>query len=195
MRRLSILALTIALFAATASAQTWEFDPAHSGVDFKVTHMVISRVSGEFEKFEGKITNFDGNDFTKAGVEVTIDAASINTENERRNGHLRSDDFLAVDSFPTITFVSTEVTQPQDGNFQIIGNLTMRGVTKQVTLDAHLNGIIEDSWGNTRAGFSATTTINRQDYGVSWSKTLDTGGLVAGNDVDISLEVEAVKQK
>jgi len=195
MRKLSILALAIALFAAAANAQTWEFDPAHSGIDFKVTHMVISRVSGEFEKFEGKITNFDGNDFTKAGVEVTIDAASINTENERRNGHLRSDDFLAVDSFPTITFVSTKVTQPQDGNFQIIGNLTMRGVTKQVTLDAHLNGIIEDSWGNTRAGFSATTTINRQDYGVSWSKTLDTGGLVAGNDVDISLEVEAVKQK
>ncbi|MFH2056117.1 MAG: YceI family protein [bacterium] len=195
MRKLMISGLLLALLSISASAQTWEFDVAHSGIDFKVSHMVISKVSGEFDKFEGKITNFDGADFTKAGVEVTIETSSINTENERRDTHLRSGDFFLADSFPTITFVSTKVTTPVNGDFQITGDLTIRGVTKSVTLAAHLNGTVQDPWGNTRAGFSASTTINRQDYGVSWSQTLDAGGLVAGDEVEISLEVEAVKEK
>lgn len=195
MRKLMILGLMLALFSVSASAQTWEFDKAHSEVGFEVSHMVISDVSGQFTDFDGKITNFDGKDFTKAGVEVTIQAASIDTRNEKRDSHLRSGDFLLVDSFPTITFVSTSVTQPQDKEFKIVGDLTIRGVSRQVTLNATLNGIIEDPYGNTRAGFSAETEISRQEYNVQFNAMLETGGLVVGDEVKIELQVEAIREK
>ncbi len=183
-----------ALLATPVLGATWSFDKAHSHVGFEVRHMVISKVSGQFLDYDGKLT-WDGKDLSTASVEATIQTASIDTQNETRDKHLRSGDFFQADSFPTITFKSTKVIPGKDNKFQIVGDLTMRGVTKQVTLDGDLNGVVTDPWGNTRAGFSASTKVNRQDYGVSWSKTLDSGGLVAGDDVTIELEIEAVMNK
>jgi polyisoprenoid-binding protein YceI len=156
--------------------------------------MVISKVYGQFSDYDGEL-KWDGKDLSTASVEATIQVPSIDTQNANRDRHLRSSEFFAADGFPTITFKSTKVIPLEDNKFQIVGDLTIRGVTKQVTLDGDLNGVVADNRGNTRAGFSAATTINRQDYGVSWSKTLDTGGLVAGNDVEIILEIEAVMNK
>lgn len=182
------------LVATPVLGATWSFDKAHSHVGFEVRHMVISKISGQFVDYDGQLT-WDGKDLSTAAVEATIQVPSIDTQNEMRDKHLRSSDFFAADSFPTITFKSTKVIPGKDNKFQIVGDLTIRGVTKQVALDGNLNGVVTDPRGNRRAGFSASTTINRQDYGVSWSKTLDSGGLVAGDDIDIVLEVEAVMNK
>jgi polyisoprenoid-binding protein YceI len=182
-----------ALVVPSLSAATWEIDKVHSRAGFTVKHMVISNVEGKFDDFSGTI-NFDGKDFAAATVVVSINPASINTGNTTRDKHLKSPDFFAADSLPQMGFKSTKVIPGKDNTFQIVGDLTMRGVTKEVTLDAVFNGTVKGMQGDTRAGFSATTTINRQDWGVSWSKTLDSGGLVASNDVKITLEVEAVQK-
>jgi polyisoprenoid-binding protein YceI len=155
--------------------------------------MVISKVSGRFDDFSGTI-NFDGKDFAAATVAVSINPASINTGNANRDEHLKSPDFFAADSLPQMGFKSKKVVAGKDGAFQIVGDLTMRGVTKEVILDAVFNGTVKGMQGDTRAGFSASTTINRQDWGVSWSKTLDAGGLAVGNDVNIILELEAIQK-
>jgi len=193
MRKILVALAAALLLAASVSAADWQIDPVHSNVGFKVTHMVVSRVKGKFNEFSGTIKNFDGENFKNASVEVKINAKSINTDNERRDNHLRSSDFLAVDSFPTISFVSTSVSPSEDGKFQVMGNLTIRGVTKPVTLDAEYNGRVALGKGQEKTGFSATTTINRQDWGVSWNKTLDAGGLVVSDDVDLIFEIEANK--
>jgi len=192
----NLIATTVAIAIAvpSLSAATWEIDKAHSSVGFTVKHMVISKVTGRFNDFSGTI-NFDGKDFAAASVTVSINPASITTGNDFRDKHLKSSDFFAVDSLPQMGFKSKKVIPGKDGAFQIVGDLTMRGVTKEVTLDAMFNGTVKGMQGDTRAGFSATTTINRQDWGVSWSKTLDSGGLVASNDVKIDLEVEAVQKQ
>jgi polyisoprenoid-binding protein YceI len=194
MKKLLAITLGLLLTASSMPAATWSFDKAHSEVGFRVKHMVIAKVSGQFHDFDGKI-NFDGENLKAASVEITIDAASIDTDNEDRDKHLRTGDFFLVDSFPTITFKSKRVVPGEDDEFKVIGDLTIRGVTKEVTLDAELNGVVNDPWGNTRAGFSATTEIDRQDFGVSWNNTLDTGGLVVGDDVEIMLEIEVIKDK
>lgn len=185
--------VAIALAATSLSAATWEIDKVHSSVDFTVKHLVISNVNGKFDDFSGTI-NFDGKDFAAATVVVAINPASINTGNVNRDKHLKSPDFFAADSLPQMGFKSKKVIPGKDNMFQIVGDLTMRGVTKEVTLDAVFNGTVKGMQGDTRAGFSATTTINRQDWGVSWSKTLDTGGLVVSDNVKIDLEVEAVQK-
>lgn len=182
-----------ALLTTTATAADWNIDPVHSNVGFQVTHMVVSRVNGRFNEFSGSIKNFDGSNFKDASVSVDVNVKSINTENDRRDNDLRSGNFFAADSFPTISFVSTGVTPAKDGKFQIMGNLTMRGVTKPVTLDAEYHGKVALGDGHEKAGFSASTTINRQDWGITWNKTLDSGGLVVSNDVQLILEVEANK--
>lgn len=193
MRKILALVLVIAISAPALSAAVWTIDKAHSSVGFGVSHLVISKVKGQFTEFSGTI-NFDGKDFTKASVDVSIDPKSISTDNEMRDKHLRATDFFATDSLPAMGFKSKKVTAAQDGKFQIVGDLTMRGVTKEVTLNATFNGTVKGMQGETRAGFSASTRINRFDWGVSWSKSLDGGGLVVGNDVDISLELETVQQ-
>jgi len=186
--------MLVSMSASSLFAADWAIDPVHSNVGFKVTHMVISKVKGQFDDFSGTIKNFDGEKFSDASVEVTVQTASVNTQNDRRDGHLRSGDFFGADSFPTITFVSTKVTPAKDGKFQVTGNLTMRGVTKPVTLDVVYNGMVPMGDGKAKAGFSATTTINRQDWGVSWSKNLDAGGLVVSDDVDLIFELELNKE-
>jgi len=193
-KNLISVALVAALAVPSLSAATWEIDRAHSSVGFTVKHMVISKVAGTFDDFSGTI-NFDGKDFATASVDVSIKAASVNTGVAQRDAHLRTPDFFAADSLPLITFKSTKVVPGKGSAFQIVGNLTMRGVTKEVVLDAVFNGTVKGMQGDTRAGFSATTRINRQDWGISWSKALDAGGLVVSNDVDINLEIEAVQKQ
>jgi polyisoprenoid-binding protein YceI len=196
MKRIPIaLALALTTFAASATAAplTFEIDKAHSQVGFSIRHF-FSKVPGQFKEFSGTIV-MDPNAPAASSVEVTIQAASISTDNEARDKHLRSPDFFAADSFPTLTFKSTKVATAGKDKVQVTGNLTMRGVTKSVVLDVDFLGMGEvgvggQSWG-TKAGFEATTTINRKDFGINWNKVLDQGGLMIGEDVAISLHIEA----
>ena len=191
MKKAIVTVLAALLIVPSVLGTTWEIDPSHSHIGFVVKHLVITKVNGVFKDFSGKI-EYDGKDFSKGSVEVKIDPKSISTDNERRDNHLRSPDFFAVDSFPEMGFKSTKITSASDNSFKVVGNLTMRGKTKEVTLDATFNGTAKMG-PSLRASFSATGRINRQDWGINWSKTLDTGGLVAANDVDMVLEVEAVQ--
>ena len=191
------LLASVALLAATTGAAlaepvTYTIDPAHSTVGFNVRHF-FSRVPGRFNEFEGTIT-FDDKDAAKSAVDVTIKTASISTNNERRDNHLRSPDFFAADSFPTITFKSTKVTPAGENKFKVDGNLTIRGITKPVTLDATFLGAGNVGMGGLRAGWEATTTVNRKDFHVSWNKVLDQGGTMLGDDVAIQLGVEGMKR-
>lgn len=183
--------IVLGLIAGT-QAQSWEVDRGHSSVEFAVRHMVVSKVTGDFNEFEGTITNFDGKTVAGASVEFTVQTTSIDTKSEKRDGHLRSADFFAADSFPTFTFKSDTIVPGEGNNFQIQGDLTIRGVTKPVTFDAEYLGVI-DAFGGQRAGFTATTKINRKDFGVNWSKSLDGGGLVVSEEVEIVLNIESVK--
>jgi polyisoprenoid-binding protein YceI len=192
-RKLIDIILAVAIAVPSLSAATWEIDKVHSSIGFTVRHMVVSKVAGRFDDFSGTI-NFDGKNFAAATVTVSINPASINTANTDRDNHLKTPDFFAVDSLPQMGFKSKKVVAGKDGAFQIVGDLTMHGVTKEVILDAVFNGTVKGTQGETRAGFSATTTINRQDWGISFSKTLDSGGLAVGNDVNIILEIEALQK-
>ncbi len=193
MRRIALIVLASALVSSHLFAQTWTIDKSHSYVGFRVTHLVVSKVKGQFGEFSGTI-NFDGKDFSKATVEVSIDPRTIDTQNENRDKHLRSSDFFAADSLPEMKFVSTRIVPGEGNKFQIIGDLTMRGVTKPVTLDAELNGTIQGMRGPV-AGFSAMGKLNRQDWGVSWSRALDNGGLVVSDEVELNIEVEAIQKQ
>lgn len=197
MRKKYLLWLTglLLVFALPVSAASvYQIDPVHSSVTFSVRHMVISNVKGQFTKFSGVI-NLDEEDITRSSVEVTIDAASIDTGNEDRDKHLRSADFLDVEKYPAITFKSKKIVKTGENTFDVIGDLTIRGITREVRLPVQFFGKVVDPWGNERIGAHAELTINRHDFGVSWSKTLEGGGLVVGNDVHIEINVEAVKQK
>ncbi|HEY2029273.1 MAG TPA: YceI family protein [Myxococcales bacterium] len=171
---------------------TWNIDAAHSAIHFSVRHMVVSKTRGRFGKWSGQI-QLDGENFEKASVNIEIDPASVDTADAQRDGHLRSADFFDVEKFPKATFKSTKVTSNGDGKLTIAGDLTVHGVTKPVTLAATYEGAGKDPWGGERIGFSATTTINRLDYGVSFNKALDAGGVLVGEKVELNLEVEAVK--
>ena len=177
---------------ASANAAEWDLDKAHSSAEFKVSHMVVSNVVGKFTDMDATL-QFDGKDLATGSVEATVQIASINTANERRDGHLKSADFFDAEQYPTMTFKSTKVIPGEGNEFQLVGDLTMRGVTKPVTFDCEFNGTV-DAMGTTKAGFSATTKVNRQDFGVNWNKTLDNGGLVAGDQVKITLELEFNKK-
>jgi len=186
--------MAVVMAGSAAAADQYVIDTAHSKVSFVVSHMVIGKVRGMFDDFSGTITT-DPEDVTKSKVEVAIKAASIDTGNDTRDEHLRSDDFLAAEKYPEITFVSDRIEKSGAG-YVAHGLLTIRGVSKPVALPFTVLGTVQDPWGNTRAGLEfEPITIDRQEFGVSWSKTLDAGGLVAGNDVKIELAVEAVKQK
>jgi len=193
MRKLTVSILVVAfMFGMTIQAADWNLDPVHSAVEFSVRHLAISKIKGMFKDFEAKMV-FDGKAVENGSAEFTIQVASLDTDNEKRDTHLKSSDFFAVEENPTITFKSKKVTAVKDGKFQITGDMTMRGVTKEVTFDCELHGVVKGPMGGTRAGFSAETTINRHDFGVSWSKTLDAGGLIVGNDVKLSLELEFIQ--
>jgi polyisoprenoid-binding protein YceI len=189
------IALVTALAApGLAVAQNWTIDTVHSNVTFKVRHL-FTKVSGEFNDFAGTIT-FDPAQPEQAKVEAVIQVASIDTKNEKRDGHLKSGDFFAVDEFPEITFKTTKVT-PDGDKLQVTGDLTMRGVTKPVILEVEFLGAGPHPMmdGGMVAGFTATTTINRKDFDISWNKVLDNGGALLGDEVEIALEVEAVQSK
>ena len=172
---------------------TYKIDSGHSSVGFSVTHF-FSKVPGSFTIFEGSI-QLDPNDLSKGSVDITIDAASIDTNVEDRDKHLRSPDFFDVQKHPKITFKSTSVKKMGPKKAQVAGKLTMHGVTKPVTLEVDVLGFGPDAWGGYRSGFQARTTINRQDFGVTWNKVLDGGGFVLGNEVDIVINIEGVRQK
>lgn len=192
--QLALVGLVLAWCAPAARAAEYSIDPAHSQILFKVKHLGISTVTGRFERFSGAF-DFDPASGKAASAAATIEAASISTNVEKRDEHLKSPDFLSAAEFPTITFASKQVTAIEGGKLKITGDLTMRGVTKPVVLEAELSGTVTDPWGNERAAFAATTTINRQDFGLAWHKALESGGLVAGNEVRIELEIEGIQKQ
>jgi polyisoprenoid-binding protein YceI len=195
MRRLAILAGVLCLAApGPAFSAPWEFDPAHTGVQFKVRHLMVSSVRGGFEKVSGKIT-YDESDVTKSTADITIDAASINTGVAKRDEDLRGPDFLDVAKYPTITFRSKKVEKAGAGALKMTGDITIHGVTKEVVL--RIEGPtppIKDPWGNTRVGGSATTRINRKDFGLTYNKVLEAGGALVGDEVDITIDMEIFRK-
>lgn len=172
---------------------TWTIDSAHSRIDFKVRHMMISRVRGEFEDFEGTI-DFNEENPEATTIDVTIDAASINTRAEDRDNHLRSEDFLYVEKYPEIRFRSKRVELIDEEHALLIGDLTIRGESREVELDVEYHGMAQSPWGTMSAGFSATTSFNRKDWGLQWNQALETGGVLVGDQVDVSIEVELIKE-
>ena len=189
----AVAAFTLLAPVTSRAADTYEIDAAHSSVQFSVRHMMISNVRGEFTKLSGKAVG-DAANPTATTVEATIEAASIDTRNEKRDEHLRGQDFLDVAKFPTITFKSTKVEKAGDA-WKLHGDLTLHGVTKPVVLDVtNVTAPTKDPWGNFRVGASATTKINRQDYGIVFNKTLDGGGLLVGDELTITIDVEVMKK-
>jgi polyisoprenoid-binding protein YceI len=172
---------------------SWQVDYAHSEISFSVKHMMISTVRGRFEKFSATI-DFNEQDPSRSSVEVQIDAASINTREEKRDGHLKSPDFLEADKHPYITFKSKWIEKIDKKHGRIIGDLTIRGISKEVVLDVEYAGQSKSPWGHTGAGFSATAKINRTDWGLTWNQALETGGLLVSNEININIELELVKQ-
>jgi polyisoprenoid-binding protein YceI len=181
--------MTAAILIPSYTAGTWDIDPVHSEVSFSVRHMMVSKVRGRFGSFSGQIVT--GEDVTGSSVTATIDATSIDTNNEQRDNHIRSADFFDVANHPTWSFASSAV-RVDDGELRVDGELTIKGATRPVTLSLEVEGFGPDAYGGTRAGFSASTTINRADFGVDISMPLDGGGVVVGDKVTINLEIEAV---
>jgi polyisoprenoid-binding protein YceI len=176
-----------------AAARTWQIDPNHSAAQFAVRHLGLSTVRGAFTKVTGT-ANLDDKDISKSSVEVTIDATSVDTRVRDRDNDLRSDHFFDVAKYPTITFKSKKVEQLSPGKLKVTGDLTIHGTTNEVVLDVDgPTAAVKDPWGNQRVAASATTKINRQDYGVKWNAKMDNGGLVVGDDVQITIDVELVQ--
>ncbi len=186
--------LVIASSSLVFGQSNWTIDSAHSAAQFSVRHMMVSNVRGEFGKLTGTAVYDPANPAT-ATVEATIDATTISTREPRRDEHLKSPDFFDVAKYPTITFKSKKVEPAGEGHLKVTGDLTMKGVTKEVVLDVTgLNAEVKDQRGTARVGASATTRLNRKDFGVSWNRALDSGGVVVGDDVDVILDVELVKK-
>lgn len=193
-RLLLFAALLLAAFAIPVENPTsWSIDAAHSSISFKVRHLGISNVRGEFLAYDAEIL-MDGADLSTLSVNASIETASIDTGNERRDGHLRSDDFFAAEEFPEMTFTSTGVTEVEGNKFQLSGDLTIRDVTQTIVLEGEFLGTA--SMGDSeRAGFGASTTINRTEFNLSWDRLTEAGGLVVGHDVEIILELELIKDQ
>ncbi len=170
----------------------WQIDNSHSQIEFTVRHMMVSKTRGRFEQFAGTIEGSEANP-AAAKVDVTIDVSSLNTRDERRDGHLKSADFFDAETYPTITFKSTRVDVVNDRYATLVGDLTIRGVTKEVALAVEFAGKAKSPWGTTSAGFSATTTINRKDFGLTWNQTLETGGLLVGEEISIEIDLELLE--
>ncbi len=190
-----LLAATISLgIPALVHADTWQIDPAHINVEFTVRHMMISNVKGSFEKVSGTVT-VAGEGPATANIDVTIDASSLNTRVAKRDEDVKGPGFLDVAKFPTITFKSTKIEQAGTAKWKVTGNLTLHGVSKEVVLDVDgPTAPIKDPFGNTRAGASAMSKIDRRDFGLTFNKVLETGGVMVGDDVTISIDVEAIKK-
>jgi len=175
------------------TTSTWVIDSAHSAGDFAIKHMMISTVRGHFKITEGQIVINEEN-HTASSVSATIDPKSLNTREEKRDAHLQSGDFFEADKYPTITFQSTRVQKVNDTNWKVFGNLTLHGVTKEVEMDVEEGGEIKDPYGKQRRGFTAETTINRSDWGVTYNAVLEAGGVMVSDKVKITLDISAVRQ-
>lgn len=169
----------------------WAIDPTHSEITFKVKHLMISNVKGEFRTFQA---NIDGEDFTNSTISANIDASSISTNNDDRDTHLKSPDFFEVEKYPEITFVSKSIKKVDDDEYQLVGDLTIKGTTKEITLDTEFGGYMKDPYGNEKAGFSINGKLNRKDFGLNWNAALEAGGVMVGNEIKINAEVQFVKQ-
>lgn len=194
-RILSIAAVIVILaIPSMVMAGSWDIDPAHTEVGFKVRHMMVTNVRGNFHDVKGTL-EFDESNVTRSSISVTIQAASIDTGVEKRDNHLRSPDFFDVAKYPTLTFKSKNFTKVADGEYKVTGSLTIHGVTREVVLDVEgLDFQAKDPWGNTIMGASASTSIKRKDYGLTWNKALETGGWLVGDRISILLDVELKKQ-
>ncbi len=173
------------------AAQRWNIDPAHSGIHFTVRHMVISKVRGAFEKWQG-VVDFDEEDPSASRISARIAVASINTLEPKRDEHLRSPDFFDAASYPEITFESKRIETRKGDRYRVVGDLTIRGITAEVELDAEYLGAGLDPWGNRRAGFQARTSLSRKEFGLTWNQVLETGGVLVGDEIQIELDVQAV---
>jgi polyisoprenoid-binding protein YceI len=171
----------------------WAIDPTHSSVDFSIRHMMIAKVKGSFNQFDATI-EADPEDLTTADITFSVDTASVDTRNDDRDAHLRSADFFDVENHPKMTFKATKIVKTGDGEYDVTGDLTIRGVTRSETFKVTFEGAGKDPWGNHKAGFSAEGTIKRSDYGLTWNAALETGGVLVGDDVKVHIEVEAVAQ-
>ena len=171
----------------------WALDPTHSEIGFKIRHLMISNVSGNFNKFNVEVET-KGADFENANVFATIDTKSINTNNQQRDEHLRNADFFEVETHPTIVFKSTKVEKLDEENYKLHGNLTIKDTTKAVVLDVEYSGTAKDAWGNFKAGFTLSGKINRKDFGISYNAVLETGGLALGEEIKVLAELQLIKQ-
>ncbi|MDZ5470144.1 YceI family protein [Bacillus sp. 31A1R] len=174
------------------SKTNWTVDNAHSSVDFSIKHMMIANVKGTFKNFDAQV-EADPSDLTSASIQFNIDIASIDTRNEDRDNHLRSADFFDVENHPTMTFKSTEIVKTDDDEYNVTGELTLHGVTKQETFSVTYEGSGKDPWGNEKVGFSVAGKLNRSDYGLTWNSALETGGVLVGDKVKIDLQIQALK--
>lgn len=195
MKHLIILAAILAAIGITqAQTTSWQIDPVHSSITFAVDYMVLTEVTGRFNEFSGTLQQ-EGEDFTKSSVNLDIKASSINTENEKRDGHLRSPDFFDVQKFPEILFTGKSFERDSANNYQITGDLTMHGITRRIALAAKYAGRAKDPWGNIRQGFKGTARIDRTDFGIKYNSALETGGVLIGKDVSIVLNIQFVRQQ
>jgi polyisoprenoid-binding protein YceI len=170
----------------------WKIDPTHSELTFKVKHLMVSNVSGQFESFDGNFET-EGDNFNNAKINFTADIDSINTRNADRDTHLKSGDFFDAEKFPKMSFVATDSSKLGEDEFTLTGDLTIRDVTKSVTLKGEFGGVGQDPWGNTKAGFTITGKFNRKDFGLNWNAALETGGVLVSDEVKVNAEVQLVK--
>jgi len=189
MKRLAALAAAVLLAPSAAFAGNWGIDGAHSTAGFAVRHMMVSKTKGQFNKLSGKLV-LDEKDVTGSSIEATVDVASIDTNNTKRDEHLRSPDFFDAEKFPSITFKSTKVEKKGKDGLKVTGDLTLHGVTRSVVLETTLSGPNTNPWGQVVRGVEARTKINRKDFGLNWNKALETGGLVVGDEVEITIDAE-----
>jgi len=186
--------LAAALCMPAAGADAWKVDPQHTAAQFAVKHLMISTVRGEFKGVNGAV-NWDTQDITKSTVDIVIDTTTVSTGEEKRDGHLKSPDFFDVAKYPTMTVKSKKVEQAGTEKLKVTGDLTIHGTTKEVVLDVDgPTAPVKDPWGNTRVAISATTRVNRQDFGVKWNQSIDGGGVVVGDEVKITIDLEMIKQ-
>lgn len=191
----AVFVVLLALSFTFVNAQTaWKIDRSHSNVGFAVTHLIISEVTGQFKSFDGNI-EFSKEDLSDAKINFSIDVASITTDNEGRDKHLKSDDFFNAEKFPKITFVGKSIKKIDGKKFKLVGDFTMRDVTKSITLDVVYNGTVKDPWGNTKAGFKISGEVNRFDYNLKWNNLMEAGGAVVSKDVAMSVNLELSKAK
>ena len=192
-KRLFLITLLV-MIPHLVLAATWKIDPAHTTIEFKIRHLMISWVKGVFTEVQGTAVTNEA-DLTKSSVQIQIKTASLNTNNKKRDDHLRSPEFFDVATYPVMTFVSKKVVVADGQPVEIVGDLTIHGVTREVALEVEdFSQTVTDPWGNTRRGATASTKINRKDYGLTWNKALEAGGVVVGDEVRISLEVEFIRE-